>query len=129
MKRYLALAIAAVFALVVAAAGVAASKGLSKDEAETLLKGNTAEGVNHFKKKMVWYFDPSGELRKRDELGNKGRAKWSINKAGECCYQDKHMKQEKCAPIIPRADGGYDVPLPNPFVWHRVVPGNPHNLY
>lgn len=128
MKRYLGLVMAFVLALVFATAGMAASKALNKEEAEALVKGNTVEGVNKFKKEMIWYFDPLGELRKRDNLGNKGKEKWWIGKKGEYCHQDKHMKDEKCAPIIPRDDGGYDVPLPNPFVWKKVLPGNPHNL-
>ena len=107
---------------------MAAPKGLSQAEAEQLLKGNTAEGTNKWKKNMIWYFGDFGELKKRDDLGNKGKAKWSINKKGELCYLDKHMKSEECGAIVPRSDGGYDVRLEGEWKWHKVVPGNPHNL-
>jgi len=129
MKRWTGLAITFVLAVCFASAGMATSKGLSKDEAEALVKGNTVEGsVPTFKKDIIWYFHPSGVLRKLDSIGNKGKANWQINKKGEFCHQDKHMKEEKCAPIIPRADGGYDVPLWNAVVWKKVLPGNPHHL-
>jgi hypothetical protein len=114
--------------MVFATAAVAGPKGLSQAEAEQLVKGNTAEGTNRWKKNMTWYFDGSGELRKRDHLGNKGRAKWSINKKGELCFQDKHMKSDECAAIVPRAEGGYDVPLEGQWKWNKVTPGNPYKL-
>jgi len=114
-----------VMAMVFATAAVAAPKGLSQAEAEQLVKGNTAEGTNKWKKNMLWYF---GELRSRDQLGNKGKAKWHIDKKGLMCYQDKHMNKEACAAIIPRPDGGYDVPLEGQWKWNKVVPGNPHDL-
>jgi len=128
MKRYFGLALALLVALVFAAAGVAGSKALTKEEAETLVKGNTVEGVNKFKKDFVWYFDPSGELLKRS-LSNRGKERWWISKKGEYCHRDKHMKEDQCAAIIPRADGGYDVPLPNPVVWKKVLPGNPNEFH
>lgn len=128
MNRYAGLVGASVFVMVFASAVVAAPKGLGMAEAEQLVKGNTVEGTNKWKKNMIWYFGDFGELRMRDHLGNKGKAKWSINKKGELCYQDKHMRSERCAAIVPRPDGGYDVLLEAQWKWNKVVPGNPHDL-
>lgn len=128
MNRYAGLVGVSVFAMAFATAAVAAPKGLSQAEAEQLIKGNTAEGTNKWKKNMTWYFGDFGELRKRDHLGNKSKAKWSIDKKGNFCYQDKHDKVEQCAAIVPRAGGGYDVLLEGQWKWDKVVPGNPHDL-
>jgi len=128
MKMNRAVVVVSVLVLGFATSVLAAPKGLSKAEAETLIKGNTAEGVNRFKKHMTWYFDPAGELRKKDDRGNKGKAKWNINKQGQLCYQDKQMRSENCAAILPRPDGGYDVPFDAQWKWHKITPGNPHNL-
>ena len=128
MNRYASLVGMAVFALVFAGAAAAGPKGLSQAEAEQLIKGNTAEGTNRWKKQMIWYFGDFNELRKRDHLGNKGKAKWNINKKGELCFQDKRMKQEECGAIVPRADGGYDVLVEGEWRWNKVVPGNPNDL-
>jgi hypothetical protein len=128
MHRYTRMVWAFMVALVFAAAATAAPKGLSQVEAEQLVKGNTAEGTNRWKKNMTWYFAGSGELRKRDDRGNKGKAKWSINNKGELCFQDKHMKSPECGAIVPRADGGYDVFLEGQWNWKKVAPGNPHKL-
>ena len=128
MNRYTGLVGASVVALVLATAAVAGPKGLSHEEAEELIKGNTAEGTNKWKKKMIWYFGEFGEVRKRDHLGNKGKARWNIDKKGNLCFQDKHMKNEECGAIVPRADGGYDVFLEGQWKWNKVVPGNPHSL-
>ena len=66
--------------LVFVSAVVVGSEGLSKGEAEKLIKGNTVEGMNtKWKKKMIWYFHESGQLRKQDEYGNKGKANWRID--------------------------------------------------
>lgn len=109
--------------------GVAmAAKSLSQAEAEQLIKGNTVEGVNRWNKQMTWYFDPSGELRKRDHLGNKGKAKWNIDKKGQLCYQDKHDKNEICGAIVPQGEGAYDVEIPGAWKWKKITPGNPNNL-
>jgi hypothetical protein len=104
------------------------SEGLSKGEAEKLIKGNTVEGMNtKWNKKMIWYFHESGQLRKQDEHGNKGKANWRIDDKGRLCYSDKHKSEEDCEAIIPDADGGYDV-LDGKWKWNKVVPGNSHNL-
>jgi len=107
---------------------IGAAKGLGQAEAEQLVKGSTAEGVNKWNKKMIWYFDPSGEVRKKDDRGNKGKAKWNIDKKGQLCYQDKQDRDEKCGPIIPRGEGKYDVDMPGAWKWNKVTPGNPNNL-
>jgi hypothetical protein len=104
------------------------AKALSQAEAEKLIKGNTAEGVNtKWDKKMIWYFNEGGTLRKQKPSGGRGTAEWSIDKKGRLCYQDKHMDDAVCEPIIPRADGGYDA---NDGKWRfdKVLPGNPHSL-
>ncbi|MEJ2362447.1 MAG: hypothetical protein P8Z75_13715 [Gammaproteobacteria bacterium] len=119
------------FTLFFATATMAAPKALNHDEAVKLIKGNTAEGKNvKWNKSMLWYFADSGELRKLDAHGNKGKASWNINEKGELCYQDKHMNQEKCAAILPQEDGKYAVPIGNGggWIWDKIVPGNPHNL-
>jgi len=129
MNRNFTLIWAALFTMIFATAALAAPKGLNHDEAEKLIKGNTAEGTNAFKKKMIWYFDEGGVLYKGNEKGRKiGKAEWNINNRGELCYRDKNMNFEKCGAILPLGDGKYDVRLPNPFKWDKVVPGNPHNL-
>jgi len=104
------------------------AKGLSQAEAEQLVKGNTAEGVNRFGKQMIWYFEPSGTLKKMDHNGNKGKARWNINKQGQMCYQDKQMGKEQCVPIIQKGEGKYELPFDAYWKWNKVVPGNPHNL-
>lgn len=128
MNGYSGLVGASLFAILVATAAAAGPEPLKRAEAEQLIKGNTAEGTNRWKKNMTWYFDPSGELRKRDDRGNKGKARWSIDPQGNLCFQDKHMKKELCGDIVPRADGGYDVNLEGRWNWNKVVPGNPHKL-
>ena len=128
MNRNIGVFVTSLLVLGFAALAMAASKGLSQAEAEALIKGNTAEGVNRFKKNMIWYFDASGELRKKDDRGNKGKAKWNINKQGQLCYQDKQMKNENCAAILLRPDGGYDVPFDAQWKWNKISPGNPHSL-
>ncbi len=77
---------------------------------------------------MTWYFDGSGELRKQDHLGNKGKASWSINKKGELCYQDKQMRSEQCGAIVPSGGGGYNILLEGQWKWEKLTPGNPNNL-
>ena len=128
MNRYAGCVGASILAAAFATAAMAAPKGLNQAEAEALIKGNTAEGTNKYKKDMIWYFGDFGELRKRDHLGNKGKAKWHIDKKGLLCYQDKHMTTERCEPIIPRADGGYDVHFEADWKWNKILPGNPHGL-
>jgi len=104
------------------------AKSLGQAEAEQLVKGSTAEGVNRWNKQMIWYFDASGEVRKKDNRGNKGKAAWNIDKKGQLCYQDKQDRDFKCGPIVPRGEGKYDVDLPAAWKWNKVTPGNPHNL-
>jgi hypothetical protein len=111
MKRNVEILVVMLLTMVVASIVMAAPKGLSPVEAETLLKGNTVEGTNKWKKTYHWYFSEDGVIKMKDNLGNKGKAKWSIDKKGYFCFQDKHMNSPKCAPIIPQANGGYDVPL------------------
>lgn len=127
MKRYVKLFWASLFAMIFATGLMAGSDGLSKEEAETLIKGNTAEGTNKWGKKMIWYFDEFGNLKKLDDRGQKGKAKWSLDDKGRLCYKDKHMNQEVCKPITP-TKGGYEVPYDAEWKWEKVVPGNPHNL-
>lgn len=128
MHRHASVFGVSLLAMLFAATAPAAPKGLGQAEAEQLIKGNTAEGTNRWKKNMTWFFAPSGVLRKRDDLGNKGRAQWHVNPKGELCFQDKHMKSAECGAIVPRADGGYDVYLEGMWTWTRVSPGNPHKL-
>lgn len=105
-----------------------ASKGLNQADAEQLLRGNTAEGENRWKKNMTWYFDPGGVVHSRDQLGNKGKAQWSIDKKGQLCYQGKNDREVICGSIIPRGDGAYDVDIPGAWKWKKLTPGNPYNL-
>ena len=57
-----------------------AAEALNKDSAENLVAGRKIEWRNVvWKKVMKWYFDPSGELRKRDEYGNKGKGLWHVD--------------------------------------------------
>lgn len=101
---------------------------LNREQVETLLKGNTAEGVNtQWDKKMIWYFQEGGTLRKQKANGKRGKAEWSIDKDGQLCYQDKHMDEANCEPVIRRDDGKYDA---NAGKWRfdKVLPGNAHSL-
>ena len=101
---------------------------LNRADTEKLIKGNTAEGVNtKWDKKMIWFFHEGGTLYKMKPSGKKGRAEWSLDKKGQLCYQDKHMDESICEPIIPRDDGKYDA---NDGKWRfdKVLPGNTHNL-
>jgi hypothetical protein len=128
MKSQTMLRMMLVAATLAAATAVAAPKGLNADEATSLLKGNSVEGTNKWKKTYHWYFDEYGELRMRDNLGNRGRAKWHIDKKGQFCFQDKRMKEENCAPIVPLGEGRYDVPLDSQLKWNKVSPGNSYGL-
>jgi len=121
-------AVTACVTLILLVSPVLGAKALNKAEAEQLVRGNTAEGVNKWNKKMTWYFDGSGQLRKHDHLGNKGKAAWSISSRGELCYRDKHDQREKCGAIEPRGDGKYDVNIPGGWKWNKGTPGNPYNL-
>jgi len=123
LSKVVVFAIAAVFAPTVMAA-----KGLGQAEAEQLIKGNTVEGTNKWNKQMTWYFDGSGQLRKRDHRGNKSKATWSISKKGELCYLDKHQQREVCGAIVPRGEGKYEVEIPGQWKWNKFSPGNPYNL-
>lgn len=131
MKKYKELLWISMFALVFASGAMAGPKELNREDAEKLIKGNTAEGTNRWGKNMVWYFDESGQLKKWNHLGIKGKAdkaEWRLDDKGELCYQDKHMNDEKCVPIISNEDGSYEVPLDAEWKWIKVVPGNPYNL-
>ena len=86
-----------------------ASEALNKDAVENLVKGRKIEGRNVvWKKGMKWNFHPSGELKKRDEYGNKGKGTWYVNDEGKLCSEFKHVK-ERCLTVVPRDDGGYDL--------------------
>ncbi len=86
-----------------------AAEALNKDSVENLVAGQKIEGRNVvWKKGMKWYFDPSGELRKRDEYGNKGKGLWHVDDNGKLCAEFKHVK-ERCLSVVPRDDGGYDL--------------------
>lgn len=128
MNRIFVILLSSLFAISFASVTLAAPKALNHEEAEKLVKGNTAEGTNKWKNNMIWYFAENGVLRKRINNSDKGKASWSINKRGELCYQDKHMHEEKCGAIVPQGDGKYEVHLGGEWKWDKVVPGNPHNL-
>ena len=107
---------------------VFSANALNHDEAVKLLEGNTAEGVNtKWDKKMIWYFQKGGVLRKQKPNGKRGRADWHIDKKGQLCYQDKQMDEEACEPILPREDGGYDT-MDGRWRIDKVIPGNAHSL-
>ena len=128
MNRRIALLWASLITIFFASNMAIASEGLSQAEAEKLIKGNTVEGLHtKWDTKMIWYFHESGQLRKQNQHGKRGKADWSIDKKGQLCFIDKHMSDEKCEPIIPRADGGYDA-NDGKWRWDKVVTGNPHNL-
>jgi hypothetical protein len=44
------------------------------------------------------------------------------------CFQDKRMKEENCAPIVPLGEGRYDVPLDSQLKWNKVSPGTSYGL-
>ena len=107
-----------------------AADALNKEEAEKLIAGNTAEGVNvKFDKKMIWYFAEDGKIHKQLPSGEKKKTKdtWNIDKKGNLCYQDKWMQQPTCGPISRRADGKYEAVGGN-WIFDKVLPGNPHGL-
>ncbi|MGD9385989.1 MAG: hypothetical protein PVF28_05505, partial [Thioalkalispiraceae bacterium] len=101
---------------------------LSKEEAEKLLNGNTAEGVNtKWDKKMIWYFQEGGTLRKQKPSGKRGRAEWSLDDKGELCHQDKHQDEPVCEPVVRRDDGKYEA-MDGRWRFDKILPGNAHNL-
>jgi len=109
---------------------VLAADALSKEEAEKLIAGNTAEGiVVKAQRKMTWYFAEDGHIHKILPTGEKKKTKdtWNIDKKGNLCYQDKWMQQPLCGPINRRADGKYDA-IDGRWVFDKVLPGNPHDL-
>jgi hypothetical protein len=128
MKKPTGLLLITVFALVYAVGAIAGPTELSRNDAEKLIKGNTAEGTNIWGRKMIWYFDEFGKLKKRDDRGQKGKAAWRLDEKGRLCYQDKHMTEERCERIIPKEGGRYEVRFEAQWKWEKVVPGNPHNL-
>ena len=86
-----------------------AAEALNKESVENLVASRKIEGRNVvWKKGMRWYFDPAGELRKRDEYGNKGKGTWHVDDDGKLCAEFKHVK-ERCLSVVPRDDGGYDL--------------------
>lgn len=127
MNRNVAVLAAAV-AILFSATALAAPKGISKAEAEQLVKGNTAIGSTRFDKTMIWYFDPMGQVRTLDAQNNKGKAKWHIDKQGGMCYQNKHMREERCTPIIKRPNGKYEIHFDAEWRWNSIEPGNPKGL-
>ena len=107
-----------------------AADALSKEEAEKLIAGNTAEGVVvKAQRKMTWYFAEDGHIHKILPTGEKKKTKdtWNIDKKGNLCYQDKWMQQPLCGPISRRADGKYDA-IDGHWLFDKVLPGNPHGL-
>jgi hypothetical protein len=116
---------------IVFTSGVAmAADALSKEEAEKLIAGNTAEGVVvKAQRKMIWYFAEDGTIHKLLPTGEKKKTKdtWNIDKKGNLCYQDKWMQQPNCGPISRRADGKYDA-IDGRWLFDKVLPGNPHDL-
>ena len=128
MKKFIGLLWISVFVLLYTYGAIAEPKELSRDEAEKLIKGNTAEGTNKWGKNMSWYFGDFGKLKKLDDRGQKGKATWSLDQKGRLCYQDKHMNDDVCVPIISNDDGGYELDFEGQWKWEKVVPGNPHNL-
>lgn len=128
MNRHTILLIIPFIMLALTTSVAVGADALTRAEAEKLIKGNTAEG-HHTKwnREMIWYFHESGQLRKLKDGRVKGKAEWSLDKKGQLCFQDKHMDEDKCEPIIPGADGGYDA-NDGKWRWEKVVQGNPHNL-
>jgi hypothetical protein len=108
---------------------------LNKEDLEKLIAGNTAEGQNvHWEKGMIWYFHKTGQIKKVDEHGNRGKGSWFINDDGELCIKFKRGG-ERCRTVVPREGGGYDVygteyPEAEELKWtfEQVLPGNPHDL-
>ncbi|MGD8926468.1 MAG: hypothetical protein PVG20_06445 [Thioalkalispiraceae bacterium] len=76
---------------------------------------------------MIWYFQEGGTLRKQKPNGKRGRAEWSIDKQGQLCYQDKHMNEAICEPVMKRDDGKYDA-YAGKWRFDKILPGNAHNL-
>lgn len=86
-----------------------AAEALNKNAVKNLLTDRKIEGRNVvWKKGMRWYFHPSGELRKRDEYGNKGKGIWHVDDRGKLCVEFK-LVEERCLSVVPRDDGGYDL--------------------
>jgi len=104
------------------------AEALTHDEAVTLLKGNTAEGVNtKWDKNMIWYFREDGTVIKQNQSGNRFNHTWSIDKKGQLCYQDGRMDWPECHPVKQRADGKYDA---HDGRWRmdKILQGNAHKF-
>ena len=101
---------------------------LDGDEIKKLLLGNTAEG-----KFAKWgtthktYFDPTGKLRRIDNLNNKESGFWAIDNEGHLCIE---IGRRKCNTVKRRPDGGYDVYRAGELrhTYDKIVKGNPYNL-
>ena len=128
MNRLITLCCVCLMAIVFSVDVTAGSDGLTKDEVEKLLVGNTVEGFHtKWGDQMIWYFREDGKLKKLKSGKSKGKSNWTIDKKGQLCHQDKHMKDPKCFPVIRSGDDKYTA---NDGLWRfdKVLPGNPHNL-
>lgn len=128
MNRNSILAGAILFILALTNITFAGPQALNKDEVEKLIKGNTVEGVDtKWNKKMIWFFNESGKLKKLDDRGQKAKADWNIDSRGYLCITEKGKKLEKCEQVFPHEGGGYAVPGRN-WQWDKITAGNPNKL-
>ncbi len=109
--------------------GVLADGQLDKETLETLIKGNTIEGmILKWKSSYKTYFDPSGKYGRIDSKNNKEGGVWKVEKDGSLTMVGR---KEKRRIIKQRDDGGYDVyNHKGQVTWtiDKITPGNPYNL-
>lgn len=108
---------------------VQAEQAMTADEIKATLSGNTAEG-----QLLKWgishqtYFHTSGEFRRVDGNGNKGKGKWYVDNYNHLCFE---ARRSRCRIIKKRDDGGYNMYNRKEELiatFDKIVPGNPHDL-
>jgi len=107
-----------------------AGEHLDKDTLETLIKGNTVEGVRvAWKTSYKMYFDSSGKFKRIDSNNTTDKGEWEVKKDGSLCII---KGKTKCRWANKRSDGGYEVTnLLDKLLWTitKVSPGDPYGLW
>ena len=107
-----------------------AGEHVDKDTLNTLIKGNTVEGIRvAWKTSYKMYFDSSGKFNRIDSNNSKDKGEWEVKKDGSLCII---KGKEKCRWVKQRSDGGYEITnLLDKLLWTitKVSPGDPYGLW